>query len=61
MLRQLATSLELCRKEGIMVCKLINLINTKLEEMYDARVWFYATIIQAIAFDANNLFITFLS
>ena len=53
-LRQLATSLELCRKEGIMVCKLSNLINAKLEVMYDARFWFYTTIIHAIVFDAKK-------
>ena len=37
-----------------MVCKLINWINAKLEEMYDARGWFYTTIIQAIVFDAKK-------
>ena len=37
-----------------MVCKPINQINAKLEEMYDARVCFYTTIIQAIVFDANK-------
>ena len=37
-----------------MVCKLSNRINAKLEEMYDARVLFYTTIIYAIVFDANN-------
>ena len=39
-----------------MVCKLSNRINAKLDEMYNARVWFYTTIIQAIrvVLDANN-------
>ena len=37
-----------------MVCKLSNLINAKLEEMYNARFWFYTTIIHAIVFDANS-------
>ena len=37
-----------------MVCKQINRINAKLEEMYDARFWFYTTIIQAPVFDGNN-------
>ena len=37
-----------------MVCKLINLINAKLEEMYDTRVWYYTTIIQAIVLDSTN-------
>ena len=37
-----------------MVCKLSNRINAKLEEMYNARFWFYTTIIHAIVFDANN-------
>ena len=37
-----------------MVCKLINQINAKLEEMYDTRVWFYTIIIQVISFNANN-------
>ena len=37
-----------------MIIKPINLINAKLEEMYDrALFWFYTTI-QAIVFDANN-------
>ena len=37
-----------------MISKPINLINAKLEEMYDdAMFWFYATI-QAIIFDAIN-------
>ena len=37
-----------------MISKPINLINAKLEEMYDgAMFWFYTTI-QAIVFDANN-------
>ena len=44
-----------------MIGKPINLINAKLEEMYDgAMFWFYTTI-QAIAFEANNFFIEFLS
>ncbi len=34
-----------------MICKLINLINTKLEETYDTRIWF-TTIIQVIVLDA---------
>jgi len=54
LLRQLATSLELCRKEGIMVCKPINQINFKLEEMFDAIVWVFMTVRQASVFDANN-------
>ena len=37
-----------------MVAKLINLINAKFGEMYDARVWFYTTIIHVIVIDANN-------
>ena len=37
-----------------MVCKLSNRINAKLEEMYNARFWFFTTIIHAIVFDANN-------
>ena len=44
-----------------MVCKLINRIRAKLEEMYDARVWFYTTIILAIVFDAKKIVIEFLS
>ena len=37
-----------------MISKPINLINAKLEEMYDgAMFWFYKPI-QAIVFDANN-------
>ena len=37
-----------------MISKPTNLINAKLEEMYDsAMFWFYTTI-QAIVFDANN-------
>ena len=44
-----------------MISKPINLINAKLEEMYDgAMFWFYTTI-QAIVFDASNCFIEFLS
>ena len=39
-----------------MASKPINQINAKLEEMYDARVWFYTTIIHAIVYDANNFF-----
>ena len=47
-------SLELSRKEGIMISKPTNPINAKLEEMYDsAMFWFYSSI-QAIVFDANN-------
>ena len=45
------TCLELCRKEGIMVCKPINQINFKLEEMYDAVVWVFMTVRQASVFD----------
>ena len=37
-----------------MISKPTSLTNARLEEMYDARVWFYTTIIQAIIFDANN-------
>ena len=38
-----------------MISKPTSLINAKLEEMYDARIWFYITIIQAaIVYDANN-------
>ena len=37
-----------------MVCQLSNRINAKLEEMYNARFWFYTTIIHAIVSDANN-------
>jgi hypothetical protein len=51
--------LELCTKEGIIVFKPFNLIITQLEEIYDARVWFYVTIIQAIVFNANNFVIDF--
>ena len=37
-----------------MISKPINLINAKMEEMYDgALFWFYTTI-QAMVFDANN-------
>ena len=37
-----------------MECKLINLIQAKLEETYNARGWFYTTMmIQAIVFDAK--------
>ena len=37
-----------------MISKPTNLINAKLEEMYDsAMFWFYSSI-QAIVFDANN-------
>ena len=39
-----------------MVCRLSNRINAKLEEMYNARFWFYTTIIHAIVFDANKFF-----
>ena len=37
-----------------MVCKPINQINFKLEEMYDAIVWVIMTVRQASVFDANN-------
>ena len=37
-----------------MVCKPINQINFKLEEMYNAIVWVIVTIRQASVFDANN-------
>jgi hypothetical protein len=37
-----------------MVCKPINQINLKLEEMYDAIVWVIMTARQAGVFDANN-------
>ncbi len=56
LLQQLATLLELCKKEGIMVCKPINQINFKLEELYDAMVWVLMTVRQASVFDANNFF-----
>ena len=38
-----------------MVCKPINQINFKLEEMYNAIFWVYMTIRQASVFDAKNL------
>ena len=37
-----------------MVCKPINPINFKLEEMYDAIVWVYMTMRQVKEFDAKN-------
>ena len=37
-----------------MVCKQINLINFKLEEMYYAIVWAFMAISQASVFDANK-------
>jgi len=37
-----------------MVCKPINQINFKLEEMYDAIVWVIMTVRQASVFDANK-------
>ncbi len=37
-----------------MVCKPINLINFKLEEMYDASVWVFMTVRQASVFDAEK-------
>ena len=37
-----------------MVCKPINQINFKLEEMYYAIVWVIMTVRQASVFDANN-------
>ncbi len=37
-----------------MVCKPINQINFKLEEMFDAIVWVIMTVRQASVFDANN-------
>ena len=41
-----------------MMSKSINLINAKLEEMFDgAMFWFYTTMIKAIVFDANDFFI----
>jgi hypothetical protein len=36
-----------------MVCKPINQINFKLEEMYDAIVWVFMIVRQASVFDAN--------
>ncbi len=39
-----------------MVCKPINQINFKLEEMYDAIVWVYMTVSQVNVFDAKNFF-----
>ena len=44
-----------------MVCKPINQVNFKLEEMYDAIVWGIMTVRQASVFDANNFVIIFLS
>ncbi len=38
-----------------MVCKPINQINFKLEEMYNAIVWVIMTVRQASVFDANNI------
>ncbi len=37
-----------------MVCKPINPINFKLEELYDAIVWVIMTVGQASVFDLNN-------
>ena len=37
-----------------MVCKPINQINFKLDEMHDAMVWVIITVRQASVFDANN-------
>ncbi len=37
-----------------MVCKPRNLINAKLEEIYDAIVWIFMTVRKANVFDANN-------
>jgi hypothetical protein len=37
-----------------MVCKPIDLINFKSEEMYDTMVWVFMTVRQASVFDANK-------
>ncbi len=37
-----------------MVCKPMNLITFKLDEMYNTMVWVFMTIRQASVFDANN-------
>ena len=37
-----------------MVCKPINQVNFKLDEMYDAIVWVIMTVRQASVFDAKN-------
>ncbi len=37
-----------------MVCKPINQINVKFEEMYYTTVWVIMTVRQASVFDANN-------
>jgi hypothetical protein len=42
-----------------MVCKPINLINFKLEEMYDAMVWVFMTIRHASVFEVNFFVIIF--
>ena len=39
-----------------MISKPINLINAKLEDMYDSALFWLYTTIQAIVFYANNLF-----
>ncbi len=44
-----------------MVCKPMNLINAKLEDMYDAMVWVFMTVRQANVFDANIFVIIFIS
>ena len=44
-----------------MVCKPINLINFKLENIYDTMVWIFMTVRQESVFDANNFVIIFLS
>ena len=44
-----------------MVCKPINRINFKLENIYDTMVWIFMTVRQESVFDANNFVIIFLS
>ena len=38
-----------------MVCNLIDLMNVKLEEIYDAMVWVVMTVRQTSVFDANKI------
>jgi hypothetical protein len=44
-----------------MVRKTNNLINFKLENIYDTMVWIFMTVRQESVFDANNFVIIFLS
>ncbi len=54
-------SLERSVKEGIMVWKLLNLINAKWKEMYYYAMFIFNSTIQATLLDANTFEIVFLS